>query len=89
LDLAGTVEDLTRLGIDLEEGKQILLYDEDADRNGVVDDLVAIGKVSYDSEERRWVAEVSWDDVKHVSELPPDQAEAYRVYRPTRRGQPE
>jgi hypothetical protein len=82
LDVPGTRRDLTTLRIELAEGKRIVVYQEDADEHGAIDDLVAVGTLRFDPDEARWVAIVDWDLVRHVSELSADEAEQYGRYRP-------
>ncbi len=81
LDLPGTRADLDRSGIDLVEGRQLVLYTEDADSSDAVDDLVAVGLARYDEEEGRWVAEIDWAEMRHVSELPDSEAQVFRKHR--------
>ena len=45
LDLQGTQHDLERLGLTLEEGVTLNVWDEDADDSGARDDLIATGVV--------------------------------------------
>ena len=81
LDLPGTQRDLTRLELELTEGRRIVIYQEDADDAGTIDDLVTAGTGHFDPEESRWVAIVDWDSVRHVSELPQRAADRYKRYR--------
>jgi hypothetical protein len=78
LDLPGTRDDLRRWGIELADGLHLVLYTEDADADGRIDDLVTVGTVRYDGDEGRWAAEIDWEKLVHVSALPPDEAQRYR-----------
>jgi hypothetical protein len=82
LDYPGTRRDLNLWGVELCAGMRIILYEGDADDSGQIDDLVAVGIVRFDADERRWVAE-SWEPTVHASEL--DQ-ESRQLYDATRRG---
>ena len=68
LDYPGTVQDLNSWKIELVEGMQLLLYQEDTGSAGEIDDLVAVGTVTYDDEECRWVVR-DWEPTPHASEL--------------------
>lgn len=54
LTTSGTVEDLQRLGIRLHEGLTLEVYSDDADNQGIRDDLLAEGIVHQD-EQDRWL----------------------------------
>ena|SRR6266545_3221859 len=82
LDLPGTQRDLAEHGAELTAGLRVVLFDEDADTEGKVDDLVVVGEIEFDEGERRWVARVDWAQVTHVSRLTEGEADAYRRYRP-------
>jgi hypothetical protein len=58
LNCVGTVEDLNRLGIVLQEGTELLLC---------CHELETEGSVTYSTEEGLWVAGVDW---KKIRELP-------------------
>jgi len=75
-------DDLRRWGIELADGLRLVLYTEDADAEGRIDDLVTVGTVRYDDDEGRWAAEIDWERLVHVSELPSDEAQRYRDGRP-------
>ena len=86
LDAPGSHRDIMRWDITLSDGMAILMYDEDADDEGLIDDLIVIGSLEFDPEEDRWVAVVDPVDFKHVSELPSRDAAEYRRYRPQSQG---
>ena len=69
LTCAGTVEDLARLGITLNEGLSLTFFMDDADDQGQADELLVEGVVHYSEEDRNWVASVDWPTVYHASEL--------------------
>jgi hypothetical protein len=81
LDLPGTRADLQRWGVELANGLRLVLYTEDADAEGRVDDLVTVGTVRYDSEEGRWAAEIDWNTLIHASGLPHDEVCRYQDIR--------
>jgi len=56
LNCVGTIEDLSRQGIRLREGLQVLLHD---------DELEADGETHFSAEEQIWVAIVNWHLVRH------------------------
>ena len=59
LNCIGTVEDLSRQQVTLQEGLQLVLYSED---------LEVDGEVLYSSEERLWVAVIDWDAIREVED---------------------
>ena len=56
LNTSGSLKDIQRLQIDLKEGMEILLDDQDG--------LVTMGQLGYSEEEKIWVAEINWDNFK-------------------------
>ncbi len=68
LNCNGTIEDLTKLGISLSEGLELRLCMEDVE---------AIGKVTYSQDEDVWVAIVDWNAINDEKAFPsrlPDNA---------------
>jgi hypothetical protein len=55
LNAVGTLEDLSRLGLVLQEGVEIVLYCSELETEGVV---------AYSSEEELWVAKVDWEKIR-------------------------
>jgi hypothetical protein len=68
LTCAGTIHDLERQGIQLEEGLVLTLYTDDADDHGRPDELRARGLVQYNEEQQCWVAAVDWSALWHASD---------------------
>jgi hypothetical protein len=68
LTCAGTMQDLARQGIQLQEGLILTLYSDDADDQGQPDELRAEGVVHYDADEQYWVATIDWTAIRHASE---------------------
>jgi hypothetical protein len=60
LNCIGTVEDLARQNIELQDGQLLTLYSEDLEVEGVV---------QYSSEENLWVAAIDWDAIKESQGL--------------------
>lgn len=65
---AGTLQDLKRLNIDLQEGLVLTFYTDDADDQGRPDELRVEGIVHYNKEEQCWVAAVEWNALRHASD---------------------
>jgi len=59
LNCIGTIQDLSRLHIELWDGQPLTLYSEELEVEGVV---------QYSEEERLWVALIDWDAVSEISE---------------------
>ncbi len=60
LNCIGTVEDLARQNIELQNGQLLTLYSEDLEVNGAV---------QYSSEEKLWVAAIDWNAIKQLDEI--------------------
>jgi len=60
LNCIGTVEDLARQNIELQDGQLLTLYSEDLEVNGVV---------RYSQEENLWVATINWNAIKESENL--------------------
>lgn len=57
LNCIGTVEDLARQNIELQDGQLLTLYSEDLEVEGVV---------QYSIEEKLWVAAINWNAIKQL-----------------------
>jgi hypothetical protein len=68
LTCAGTLQDLTRHGIQLHEGLGLTFYSDDADDHGQPDELRVEGVVHYDSDGQCWVAAINWSAIRHASD---------------------
>ena len=68
LTCAGTVQDLRRHGLELQEGQVLTFYTDDADDQEQPDELRVEGVVHYDGAEQCWVAAVDWAGLRHASE---------------------
>ena len=53
LNTNGTFADIKKLKLELKEGMQVLLHDDDC--------LETVGQLKYSDEENIWVAELNWD----------------------------
>jgi len=69
LATVGTREDLSRQGIELEEGMILPLYADDLNSEGQRDDLVMDGVARFDAKTGEWVAEIERDAIRHESEV--------------------
>ncbi len=58
LSVAGSQEDIARLGFNLKDGMQIEVYDHDLSVNGTV---------HFSDLENIWVVEIDWCNIKHQS----------------------
>ena len=66
LNCVGTVQDLSRQRIALEEGLYLTLYSED---------LEVDGRVQFSTNENIWVAAIDWNAIREVA-LAEDQFDA-------------
>ena len=60
LNCTGTIEDLARQKIWLEDGLRLILYSEDLETDGVV---------QYSTEENVWVALIDWDEIREAENV--------------------
>jgi hypothetical protein len=68
LTCAGTLQDLKRQAIELQEGLVLTFYTDDADDQGRPDELRLEGVVHYDPDGQCWVAAVDWAALRHASD---------------------
>ena len=55
LNTIGTIEDLSRQGIQLREGMKLILHD---------DDLEADGEAHFSTKENTWIAMINWQAIR-------------------------
>lgn len=60
LNCVGTIEDLSRKNIKLQDGQLLAFYDEELEVDGVV---------QYSEEENLWVAAIDWKQIKQVEDM--------------------
>ncbi|MEG4072942.1 hypothetical protein QUA30_09630 [Microcoleus sp. Pol14C2] len=60
LNCVGTIEDLSRQNIKLEDGQLLALYDEELEVDGIV---------QYSEEESLWVAVIDWKQIRQVEDM--------------------
>ncbi|MEG5161288.1 hypothetical protein QUB37_12690 [Microcoleus sp. AT3-A2] len=60
LNCVGTIEDLSRQNIKLQDGQLLALYDEELEVDGVV---------QYSQEESLWVAVIDWKQIRQVEDM--------------------
>jgi hypothetical protein len=58
LNCIGTVEDLARQQVSLQNGQSLVLYSEDLEVDGVV---------RYSEEENLWVAVIDWNAIREIT----------------------
>ena len=73
LTCAGTLQDLERQDIQLQEGLALTFYTDDADDQGRPDEWRVEGVVhyDYDTDAQCWVAAVDWAALRHASDEEP------------------
>lgn len=62
LNCTGTVEDLKRQGLVLQEGQSLIIYSEELEVDGVV---------HYSEEEKLWTAVIDWNAIREVEPIVP------------------
>ncbi|MBE9218211.1 hypothetical protein [Dolichospermum flos-aquae] len=60
LNCIGTIEDLARQKIELQDGQTLTFYSEDLELEGIV---------KHSPEENIWVAVIDWDNIRQVEDL--------------------
>ena len=70
LNCVGALEDLSRQRVSLRDGLVLMLYSDDLDDQGRLDELLVDGTVSFSEEEHCWVASVDWQAILHASDDP-------------------
>lgn len=60
LNCTGTIEDLARQKIWLQDGQELTLYSEDLEVDGVV---------RYSTDENLWVAVINWDEIREQENI--------------------
>jgi hypothetical protein len=69
LTCRGTTEDLKKLGIELQEGLNVILYSDDLDARGNPDDLEVEAVVEFDRDDACWVARFDAGGFRHASDM--------------------
>lgn len=64
----GTKRDLDALGLTLEAGMEVILYEPDVAEDGSPDSLEVKATIRYDSKEGCFMADFYWDDLMYRSE---------------------
>ena len=62
LNCAGTVADIERHGIELQDGQSLIIYSEELEVEGIV---------NYSQEEKLWTAVIDWDAIREVQPIIP------------------
>ncbi|MEG4007471.1 hypothetical protein QUA41_16430 [Microcoleus sp. Pol11C1] len=60
LNCVGTIEDLSRQNIKLQNGQLLTVYSEELEVDGVV---------QYSEEESLWVAVINWEEIRQVDDM--------------------
>ncbi len=69
LNCNGTIDDLSKQNIELEEGLKLLLWDEDTDKNDKPDNLVVEAIAQFNYELNIWEGVFDWKRIKHQSDV--------------------
>ncbi len=65
LNCAGTVADIERQGIELQDGQSLIIYSEELEVEGVV---------HYSEKEKLWTAVIDWNAIREVQPIVPQPA---------------
>ncbi|MBL4752584.1 MAG: hypothetical protein JKY52_03140 [Flavobacteriales bacterium] len=69
LNCNGTLKDLEKRNLILEEGMELLLWGEDYNEDDERDDLIVVATARYNSKRSIWEGEFDWNEIRHESEL--------------------
>ena len=69
----GTQDDIDALGISLQEGMEVLLYEPDVAADGTSDPLEVKAKIRYDAKERCFMADFVWTELMYRSKTTGDK----------------
>jgi hypothetical protein len=64
LNTVGTLDDLSRQQVQLQDGLSVLLFTDDADEVSEERRLVVEGRVVYSTDEQCWVAVIDWQAIQ-------------------------
>jgi hypothetical protein len=64
----GTVNDLTKLKIELTDGLEATFYTDDSDMQGNYDEIEVDGYAHFDAAKKYWVAIIDWKSLRHESD---------------------
>ena len=56
----GSLADIRRLNLELKDGMQVFLDDDES--------LTTIGYLKYSDDEKIWVVQIDWDNLQHRNE---------------------
>ena len=65
MNYAGTIADLKRQGIALQNGQSLIIYSEELEVEGIV---------QYSEEEKLWTAVIDWNAIREVEPIVPQSA---------------
>ena len=65
LNCVGTIADIERQGIVLQDGQPLIIYSEELEVGGVV---------RYSEKEKLWTAVIDWDAIREVQPIVPQPA---------------
>jgi hypothetical protein len=68
LETVGTIQDLAKTGLVLQEGKTVGFYDLDGSAKREHDNLLFEGTVHYDHDINKWYAIINWKSFRHESD---------------------
>ena len=60
LSCTGTIEDIKRQGIVLQNGQSLIIYSEEVEVEGIV---------QYSKEEKLWTAVIDWNAIREIDSL--------------------
>ena len=69
LNCKGTIDDLARQKIELKDGMELLLWDEDLDENNNPDNLIVQAIAKYNNKLKIWEGVFDWEKMRHESDF--------------------
>ncbi len=69
LNCKGTIDGLARQKIELKDGMELLLWDEDLDENNNPDNLIVQAIAKYNNNLKIWEGVFDWEKISHQSDF--------------------
>jgi hypothetical protein len=69
LNCIGTIRDINKKGIELQEGLKLILWDEDVNDNMERDDLIVQAVATYNKDKMIWEGQFEWNEIRNESQI--------------------
>lgn len=69
LNCKGTIDDLARQKIELKDGMELILWNEDLDDNNNADNLIVQAVAKYNNKLKIWEGIFEWEKIRRESDF--------------------